>query len=536
MTDYGHDLLFGSFLTPAAQQPGLAVALAQRSERADLDLATFQDHPYQPGFLDTWTLLSYVAAATSRIRLSGNVLNLPLRQPVVLARSAASLDLLSGGRVELGLGAGAFWDAIEATGGRRLTAGQAVDALDEAIRIIREVWAADRRGGVRVAGEHYRVVGAKRGPAPAHDIGIWVGAYKPRMLRLVGRSADGWLPSLPYLPGGVRDLADLNAHIDEAATAAGREPASVRRLLNISGRFTSASAGLLTGPPKQWVEELAGIALEYGISGFILMADDPSVIEPFGQEVAPAVRELVAAERATPGQRRETAAAQPTPAAAHPEHPAPRPEPVVAGGSPALAVSPTPPPAARLSDRRLWDESTRPVAPPAPAGQVYTDRARAVGQHLVDVHDHLRQELAQIRDVLAQVKDGTVSAGAARGVLNQMTMRQNNWTLGAYCAAYCTALTQHHGIEDSSIFPHLRRADAGLVPVIDRLEQEHVIIHEVVEGVDRALVNLMRDPGDFRELQEAVDILTDTLLSHLSYEEHQIVEPLARYGFYAGQV
>jgi hemerythrin-like domain-containing protein len=117
-----------------------------------------------------------------------------------------------------------------------------------------------------------------------------------------------------------------------------------------------------------------------------------------------------------------------------------------------------------------------------------------------------------------------------------MAMRQNNWTLGAYCAAYCGLLTQHHGIEDTAVFPYLRRMDAGLVPVIDRLEQEHAIIHEVVEGVDRALVNLVRKPADLTELQEAVDLLTDTLLSHLSYEERQIIEPLARYGFYAGQV
>jgi alkanesulfonate monooxygenase SsuD/methylene tetrahydromethanopterin reductase-like flavin-dependent oxidoreductase (luciferase family) len=171
MTDYGHELLFGSF-TPDARQPERVVALAQLSELARLDLATFQDHPYQPGFLDTWTLLSYLAAATTRIRLSANVLSLPLRQPAVIARSAASLDLLSGGRVELAIGTGAFWDAIEANGGPRRSPAQAVDALDEAISIIREVWAAERPGGVRVDGRHYRVAGAKRGPAPAHDIGI----------------------------------------------------------------------------------------------------------------------------------------------------------------------------------------------------------------------------------------------------------------------------------------------------------------------------------------------------------------------------
>ena len=303
MTDYGHELLFGSFITPTAQRPERVVALAQLSEQVGLDLATFQDHPYQPRFLDTWTLLSYLAAVTTRIRLTANVLNLPLRQPVVIARSAASVDLLSGGRVELGLGAGAFWEAIEAAGGRRLTPGQAVDALDEAIRIIREVWAADEPGGVRVDGAYYRVVGAKRGPAPGHDIGIWVGAYKPRMLRLIGRTADGWLPTLAYLPKGPAELADLNGLIDEGATAAGRDPRSVRRLLNISGEFTGSGSGPLTGPPTQWVEELAGLALDHGISGFILAADDPSAIRRFGEEVAPVVRALVAAERTDPGTR-----------------------------------------------------------------------------------------------------------------------------------------------------------------------------------------------------------------------------------------
>jgi alkanesulfonate monooxygenase SsuD/methylene tetrahydromethanopterin reductase-like flavin-dependent oxidoreductase (luciferase family) len=297
MTDYGHDLLFGAFVTPTAQPATHAVELAVAADRAGLDLVTFQDHPYQPKFLDTWTLLSYVAARTERVRLSGNVLNLPLRHPAVLARSAASLDLLSGGRFELGIGAGGFWDAIEAMGGRRLSPGQAVDALEEAIRIFREIWAADEPGGVRVDGEYYQVEGAKRGPAPAHDIGIWLGAYKPKMLKLTGRAADGWLPSLSYLQGGPGDLTEGNKHIDEAALSAGRSPADVRRLLNLSGRFASSSRGLLDGPPDQWAEELAGLALDHGVSTFILMADDPSVVELFAAEVAPATRELVTAER-----------------------------------------------------------------------------------------------------------------------------------------------------------------------------------------------------------------------------------------------
>ncbi|NUT33246.1 MAG: LLM class flavin-dependent oxidoreductase [Hamadaea sp.] len=297
MSDYGHDLLFGTFTTPSAQPAQHAVDLAIVADRAGLDLVTFQDHPYQPRFHDTWTLLSYVAARTERVRLSGNVTNLPLRQPAVLARAAASLDLLSGGRVELGIGAGGFWDAIEAMGGRRLTPGQAVTALDEAIQVIRQIWDADTRGGVRVDGDYYQVRGAKRGPAPAHDIGIWVGAYKPKMLKLTGRVADGWLPSLGYLPGGPVDLAEANKHIDDAALAAGRSPAAVRRLLNIGGQFAATGNGLLNGPPEQWAEDLAGLTLEYGVSGYILATDDAATIELFAAEVAPATRELVAAER-----------------------------------------------------------------------------------------------------------------------------------------------------------------------------------------------------------------------------------------------
>ena len=111
MPDYGHELRFGTFITPSSNPPDAPVRLAQLSEELGFDLVTFQNHPYQPGFLDSWSLLSWVLAQTSRIHVSGNVLNLPLRQPAVMARAAISLDLLSDGRFELGLGAGGFWDA-----------------------------------------------------------------------------------------------------------------------------------------------------------------------------------------------------------------------------------------------------------------------------------------------------------------------------------------------------------------------------------------------------------------------------------------
>jgi hypothetical protein len=200
-----------------------------------------------------------------------------------------------------------------------------------------------------------------------------------------------------------------------------------------------------------------------------------------------------------------------------------------------LGVTPTPDDGERLGDVP-WDESTRPHRRPSEDEVAYTEQGREVGQHLVDVHDMLRRELGELRDVVGQVRDGRLGAGDARAALGEMALRQNDWTLGAFCSRYCRVVAQHHGLEDESIFPHLRRQDAELEPVIDRLAEEHLVIHDAIEGVDRALVAHINDPDDFEPLQKAIDLLTDTLLSHLSYEEHELVEPLARLGFYPGQL
>jgi alkanesulfonate monooxygenase SsuD/methylene tetrahydromethanopterin reductase-like flavin-dependent oxidoreductase (luciferase family) len=525
VTDYGHALLFGTFITPANAHPEAVVGLAQLSEELGLDLVTFQDHPYQPAFLDTWTLMSYVAASTASIHIAPNVLNLPLRPPAVVARAAASLDLLSGGRVELGLGAGAFGEAVAAMGGPRRTPGEAVEALAEAVTILRELWDTSVRGGVRVAGQHYTVNGAKRGPAPVHSIGIWLGAYKPRMLRLTGRVADGWLPSAGYLPP--EELAAANAIIDDAASAADRPPADIRRLYNISGSF-GGGRGFLQGSPGQWVEQLTGLAVDDGIGTFILSTDDPDEIARFAEEVVPAVREAVAAERAGAGERAVSA----SPAVALKQEPAP---PSVAVTAPAASggtfpVAFTPDSGVRRSLGSRWVEGERPRGPNLEPGRTYTGQELASSRQLVAVHDHLRAELGQVRDLIGQVLDGSLAPGSARSRINEMTMRQNSWTVGAYCAAYCRVVTTHHTIEDQALFPRLRRGDPRLAAVVDRLHHEHEIIHDVLEEVDRALVDFVGPDGDGRGLQVAVDALTDTLLSHLSYEERELLEPIARLG------
>src|SRR5258707_5327129 len=135
--DYGHELVFGTFLTPAVDNPDRVIALAQLTEQVGLDLVSFQDHPYQPRLMDAWTLLSVVAAQTQRVKVTTNVANLPLRHPVVLARSVATLDLITGGRVELGLCAGGFPDAGAANGRPPLTTRPRIAAPEEGHSIIR---------------------------------------------------------------------------------------------------------------------------------------------------------------------------------------------------------------------------------------------------------------------------------------------------------------------------------------------------------------------------------------------------------------
>jgi alkanesulfonate monooxygenase SsuD/methylene tetrahydromethanopterin reductase-like flavin-dependent oxidoreductase (luciferase family) len=274
--DYGRPIQFGYFIIPDATQPMLALEQAVKADEAGIDLIGIQDHPYQHRFHDTWTLLTAVAMRTKRVVVFPDVANLPLRPPAMLAKAAASLDALSGGRLELGLGAGGFWPAIAAMGGPLRTPAESVSALEEAIQVIRLVWGGER--GLRFDGRFYQLAGLNAGPKPAHPIGIWLGAYKPRMLGLVGRAADGWVPSLGYLKP--EDMGEASARVDDAARSAGRDPSAIRRVLNV---------GATLDP-----EDFATLVLEQGFDTFIT---SPDAGDAFIQEVAPRVRELVAAGR-----------------------------------------------------------------------------------------------------------------------------------------------------------------------------------------------------------------------------------------------
>jgi alkanesulfonate monooxygenase SsuD/methylene tetrahydromethanopterin reductase-like flavin-dependent oxidoreductase (luciferase family) len=207
----------------------------------------------------------------------------------MVAKQAASLDLLSGGRFELGLGAGAFWEPIAAMGGPVRSGREALEALEEAILIIRAFWSGERT--IAFEGKHYSVRGLHPGPPPVHPIGIWLGVGKPRALALTGRLADGWVPSIGWATPDV--VPELSQRVDDGAREAGRDPSEIRRVYNISGTIADGpTQGLLDGPPAHWAETLAGFATELGFDTFILWPgeDAPTQLERFASEVVPALK------------------------------------------------------------------------------------------------------------------------------------------------------------------------------------------------------------------------------------------------------
>jgi alkanesulfonate monooxygenase SsuD/methylene tetrahydromethanopterin reductase-like flavin-dependent oxidoreductase (luciferase family) len=303
--DYGHPLEFGYFLVPDAGDPLGVLETARLADSLGYDLLGVQDHPYQRRHLDTSSLLAAILAQTAAVRVFADVANLPLRPPAVLAKAAATLDVLSGGRFELGIGAGGYLEAAHAMGASARTPGESLAALEEAVAIVRAMWTGEGRG-IRFDGRYYQLAGVHPGPAPAHPIQVWIGANRPRALALTGRVADGWVsPLMNYKPP--REAAQGNLAIDRAAREAGRDPREIRRIYNITGAFTSTRQGpaadtdqAVVGTPEHWAEVLTRFALDIGFSTFVLVAPpDPDTLITFIEDVAPKVRERVAERRAS---------------------------------------------------------------------------------------------------------------------------------------------------------------------------------------------------------------------------------------------
>ena len=281
VTPYGHPPLFGVVLTPDARDPGGTVDLAVHAEKAGLDLVGAVRSPLPPrlhGRLDTAQLDRRPHPAGER--------DAERRQPAAAATGRTGQgrrhgDLLSGGRVELGVGAGGHGHAIHSEGGSAATVGERISAFAEALTIIRALTTAG--SPVTLDGKYHRVYEAVPGPAHPHPIGLWIGGVGPRMLRLVGRLGDGWIPSATRLPPEGLDAA--NARIDQAARVAERDPGEIRRLANLPGALGSHT--------RSWAAQLTDLALRRGISGFLLFTDDRDTIARFGGDVAPAVQDAL---------------------------------------------------------------------------------------------------------------------------------------------------------------------------------------------------------------------------------------------------
>ncbi len=291
--------VFGLSITP--NNADKAFTLAKTADQLGLDIIGIQDHPYNRTFLDTWTLISTLAASTKKIRYFTDVCDLPMRPPAMLAKATATLDIMTKGRVELGLGAGGFWDAIHSYGGPRRNPGEAVAALEEALQVIRLIWNyGGPRRRVSFPGKYYKLENAQAGPSPHHNISIWLGGARPRMMELIGRSGDGWvIPLSSYMsPDEIRSAQQL---INAAAKKNGRSPDSIARISNLIGVIdeqgelnrSSGEKTLFVGSSSQWVDWMISSYRDLGIDTFVFWpseGDEEGQLRLFAERVVPKVR------------------------------------------------------------------------------------------------------------------------------------------------------------------------------------------------------------------------------------------------------
>ncbi|TVR69451.1 MAG: LLM class flavin-dependent oxidoreductase [Sphaerobacteraceae bacterium] len=308
MPDYGHDIQFGYFLDPAIGDPEGTLQTARMVDEMGFDLIGIQDHPYIETHFDCYSLMAMVLAQTQNVRVFPDVTNMQMRDAALVANAAASMDQLSGGRFELGIGGGApfFHDRAVAMGASPMSAGETVTAMEEVLAVCRAFWSG--KADARVNGIFHQIAGTHGGPKPAHDMEIWVGASGPRMLDLIGQAADGWvIPLMHYMAPSV--AASNSLLIDESARKNGRDPSDIRRIYNCVGQFTEeVKSGAsdddirIVGPVDLWIDTLSHQAIDFGFSTFILIGPpNSSKLETFINEVAPAVRDRVQAHRNSQG-------------------------------------------------------------------------------------------------------------------------------------------------------------------------------------------------------------------------------------------
>jgi alkanesulfonate monooxygenase SsuD/methylene tetrahydromethanopterin reductase-like flavin-dependent oxidoreductase (luciferase family) len=231
-------LRFGLFLSQANKPWAQVLDEFRMAEELGFDTAWLVDHlvdtdgPPENGCLEGWTLLSAIAALTSRIRLGVLVSSNTFRHPAVLLKQAVTVDHVSGGRLILGLGTGWHEDEHRRYGIELPAPPERVDRFGEAVHLISLLMSQQR---TTLEGRHYRLDDARLEPRPVQSprIPILVAAHRPRMLRIAARYADQW-DTFAAIPGTATEgieaqLADRIAFLDRACNEIGRDPAEIRR-------------------------------------------------------------------------------------------------------------------------------------------------------------------------------------------------------------------------------------------------------------------------------------------------------------------
>ncbi|HEX2089185.1 MAG TPA: LLM class flavin-dependent oxidoreductase [Actinomycetota bacterium] len=288
------ELRFGTSIIPTVGGRTDPVEDAIDAERLGFDFVTCWDHLHgdTPSY-ETWTLLTWIAARTERIRIATNVLGLPYRHPTVTSKMAETLQRLSGGRFILGLGGGGSDVEFSSWGLDVRSAREKVDALEEAIRVVRGMW-SERE--FTFEGDHYRTHAAWMEPKPDTPIPIWLGVYGKRALTLVGRLADGWIPSMGFAPP--ERVTSLRDRVRRSAGAAGRDPDTLTYAYNIpvlvQEDARDPQGRTLAGSPQEIAGKLANFAeLGFNVLNLWPRGDRASGRERLASEVVPAVREMV---------------------------------------------------------------------------------------------------------------------------------------------------------------------------------------------------------------------------------------------------
>jgi hemerythrin-like domain-containing protein len=182
-----------------------------------------------------------------------------------------------------------------------------------------------------------------------------------------------------------------------------------------------------------------------------------------------------------------------------------------------------------LKDIQFLDDATR---PPPPVIEGVTADQRDAGNHLRDIHDYLRSNLEVIGTLIERASAGEVDPQVVRDTVENTALVANYRRFGNVCGQYCQLIHKHHTIEDRALFPALTSRSPALKAVVERLEAEHVHVHQLVEMLVEAIIALNEQP-DRAHFDSTVDIfraLEKLLLSHFRYEEDAIIDALGYYG------